>query len=151
MDPSRFDFLLNLYLDAELSPEEKSELQTVLLSDPEARRQFWRDTRVHGSLRLLAEQKSGAREALSDVEKPGKNRVGHARQRIWFGAAASAAAAALVVESRAETDRRLAALWTLAPPALAALPATLPLLMAVGCGGCVKRAIGYERSRLFAW
>ena len=97
MDPSRFDFLLNRYLDAELSPEEKSELQTVLLSDPEARRQFWRDARLHGSLRLLAEQESGAHEALSDVEKPGKNRVGHARQRIWFGAAASAAAAALVL------------------------------------------------------
>ncbi|MEN8738943.1 MAG: hypothetical protein ABF308_04080 [Phaeobacter gallaeciensis] len=97
MDPTRFDFLLNRYLDAELSSDEKNELQTVLLSDPEARQQFWLDARLHGSLRLLAEQESGAHEALSDVEKPGRNRVGHARQRIWFGAAASAAVAALVL------------------------------------------------------
>ena len=87
MDPTRFDFLLNRYLDAELSSDEKNELQIVLLSDPEARQQFWLDARLHGSLRLLAEQESGAYEALSDVEKPGRNRVGHARQRIWFGAA----------------------------------------------------------------
>jgi hypothetical protein len=96
MDPSRFDFLLNLYLDAELSPEEKSELQTVLLSDPEARRQFWRDTRVHGLLRLLAEQKFGVREAQKELALPAKTKIARPR-RLWLGAAAGAAAAILVV------------------------------------------------------
>jgi len=97
MDPTRFDFLLNRYLDAELSSDEKNELQTVLLSDPEARQQFWLDARLHGSLRLLAEQESGAYEALSDVEETGKNKVVHVQRRYWLGAAASAAIVAGLV------------------------------------------------------
>lgn len=96
MNPTRFDFLLNRYLDGELSPDEKNELQNTLLSDPEARRQFWRDARLHGSLRLLGEQESGAREARKEIALTPETKVVRVR-RFWLGAAASAAAAVLVV------------------------------------------------------
>ncbi|MFP6873460.1 MAG: hypothetical protein VCA55_08105 [Verrucomicrobiales bacterium] len=96
MDPTRFDYLLNRYLDGELSPDEKNELQNTLLSDPEARRQFWRDAQLHGSLRLLGEQEPGAREARKDFALTPETKVVRAR-RFWLGAAASAAAAVLAV------------------------------------------------------
>ncbi len=35
MNSTRLDYLLNCYLDGELSPDEKHELQNTLLSDPE--------------------------------------------------------------------------------------------------------------------
>ncbi len=90
MDNSQFSLLLNRYLDGELSPDEKNELQRILLSDPEARQQFWHDAQLHGSLRLLGEQEAGARVARRDLEKPGTVKVVPFGRRLWIGAAAAA-------------------------------------------------------------
>ena len=90
MDTTRFDDLLNRYLDADLSPDEMQDLQTILLSDPKARRRFWRDAQLHGSLRLLGEQESGAREARRELDLPRKDKVIHVGRGFWFGTAAAA-------------------------------------------------------------
>lgn len=66
MDTTRLELLLNRYLDGELSPAERHELQALLLAEPDARRQFWRHARLHGSLRLLGEQAWGERDALGE-------------------------------------------------------------------------------------
>ena len=97
MNSKRLDYLLNCYLDGELSPDEKHELQNILLSDPEARRQFWRDAQLHSSLRLLGEQELGEREARKWHKYPETYKIVRIRRKVWIGVAASAAAAVLVV------------------------------------------------------
>lgn len=99
MDTSRLELLLNRYLDGELSPAERHELQTLLLAEPDARRQFWRHARLHGSLRLLGEQAWGERDALeeagsrqlSDAQLPVANaNKSTSRRSQWFTLAAAA-------------------------------------------------------------
>ncbi|MCY2976720.1 MAG: FecR domain-containing protein [Planctomycetota bacterium] len=63
MDTVRLEFLLSRYFDGELAPDEKLELQAMLLADADARRQFWRNARLHGALRLHGEQAWGERAA----------------------------------------------------------------------------------------
>lgn len=90
METSRLEFLINRYLDNELALEEKDELQQCLLGDPEARRQFWSETQIHGALRLLEEQESGARAAREDLKVPVERNVIPFRRKLWIGAAAAA-------------------------------------------------------------
>jgi ferric-dicitrate binding protein FerR (iron transport regulator) len=92
MDTTRLNHLLQRHLDAELTPEERDELQTLLLSMPEARREYWRQARTHAALRLLGEQTWGQRDALPQ-RKPVRWQVRHV---AWAAGAAVVAMACLV-------------------------------------------------------
>jgi len=59
MDAERLGFLLDRYVDGELAPDEKTELERMLLSSPEARAVFWEKARFHALLRQYGEQTWG--------------------------------------------------------------------------------------------
>lgn len=67
MDSNRLDELLDLYLDGALSPQDKSELESILLSEPSARDQFWDHAKFHSSLRLYGEQASCKHESVEKL------------------------------------------------------------------------------------
>lgn len=89
MDTMRLNHLLQRHLDADLTPGERDELQTLLLSMPEARREYWRQARRHAGLRLLGEQSWGQRDAA-----PRRKTL---RWQLRHFARAAAAAAVLAV------------------------------------------------------
>ncbi|MEM6279409.1 MAG: hypothetical protein AAF733_08030 [Verrucomicrobiota bacterium] len=97
MNPSKLSNLLEQYLEGSLSPEERSELQSALLEDVEAREQFWREAQMHGMLRLLGEQESGARVAREDLKIPAESTVVGFPRKVWMGAAAAAVVALLLI------------------------------------------------------
>ncbi len=108
MDTPRLDHLLNSYLDGNLPPEEKHELEGSLLASPDARRQFWRAARLHGALRLLGGQESGAGAAQREPDLPGKDKVIHVGRRFWIGAAAAAAIALVAIAAEFWPSRNTA-------------------------------------------
>lgn len=81
MDTEHLDFLLHRYFDGELTPAEKRELELMLLAEPRARREFWREAALHGALRISGEQAWGAMAANETAERP---LVDLARSRRWF-------------------------------------------------------------------
>ena len=73
MNP-RLTELLDHYLDGVLSPEGVVELEASLAASDEARAEFWKRTRLHSALRIVAQEQRGeklARESqLRVVAKP---------------------------------------------------------------------------------
>lgn len=65
MDLERLGHLLDRYVDGAIEPEEKVELERVLLASPEARALFWERARFHALLRQFGEQTWGRREATA--------------------------------------------------------------------------------------
>ena len=63
MNSPRLEYLLQRYLDAQLGPAEKQELEEWLLSDSRARTEFWQTARVHSALRLWGESEWGRKAA----------------------------------------------------------------------------------------
>ncbi|MEI6712332.1 MAG: zf-HC2 domain-containing protein [Verrucomicrobiota bacterium] len=53
MNSARISYLISLYLDGSLSPEEKQELENALRSSSAARAQFWSETKIHDQLRIV--------------------------------------------------------------------------------------------------
>ncbi len=90
MDTTRLDHLLQRHLDVEITPQERDELEALLLFVPEARLEYWRQARAHAALRLLGEQAVGKRDSIAR-RQPFRTRV---RRIVW---GASAAAVAVVV------------------------------------------------------
>lgn len=89
MDKTRLQHLLQRYLDAELLPEERHELQTLLLSEPDARRVYWREARLHAALRLLGEQVWGGRDTVP--RPPAPSRFGSGHLPLWIAASVGVA------------------------------------------------------------
>ena len=92
MDSNRLDYLLQRHLDVELTPEERGELQLLLLSMPEARQEYWRQARMHSALRLLGEQCWGEFGSIAH-RKPFRWQV---HKVAWFAAAGLILCAALL-------------------------------------------------------
>lgn len=84
MDTTRLNHLLQRHLDAELTHEERDELQALLLGEPEARLEYWRQARAHAALRLLSEQSVGQRDLMAHGV-PFSLRI---RPVVWAAAAA---------------------------------------------------------------
>lgn len=63
MIDERLIVLLDAYLDGSLSPEEKKELERMLLESDAARRQFWERASLHGWTYAAAKLNYGARPA----------------------------------------------------------------------------------------
>jgi hypothetical protein len=106
MDKTRFDLLLQRYLDGQLEPEEKLELEEWLLSDPRARKEFWAVARTHGLLRLWGEAEWGRqaanRQAASTTREEQLGSVWHAvvawlRQPFRLAAVTAGVAAVLAL------------------------------------------------------
>ena len=104
MDTTRLDHLLQRHLDGELTLEERDELQALLLSMPEARRQYWLQARAHAALRLLGEQAWGQRASIA--QRPPVR--WQARQVVWKAAAALAIAGLMFVWMRRSSTEKMA-------------------------------------------
>lgn len=76
MTAPRLEYLLQRYLDAQLGPAEKQELEEWLLSDPRARKEFWEMARVHSTLRLWGESEWGRKAARQAGAARGGSRAG---------------------------------------------------------------------------
>jgi hypothetical protein len=59
MDIQRLTLLLDHYVDGDLGPEDKAELEQMLLCSPEARQAFWQHVGWHAMLREFGEQSWG--------------------------------------------------------------------------------------------
>ena len=59
MDLDAFEKLLNLYFDEGLDEEMTRQLDGMLLSSPEAREEFWRQSRLHATLRQVGQESWG--------------------------------------------------------------------------------------------
>ena len=55
MNKERLSFLLSAYVDGQLTPAEKKELEEALLSSAACRAQFWRETKLHDQLRAASD------------------------------------------------------------------------------------------------
>lgn len=100
MDTTRLNHLLQRHLDAELTLEERDELQTLLLSMPEARREYWRQARTHAALCLLGEQSWGQPDSIPR-RRPVRWEVRHV---AWATAAAVVFSAVLLWQPRAREE-----------------------------------------------
>ncbi len=75
MNQDRLDHLLDRYFDEALTREEQTELESLLLSWPQARTLFWKRSRFHALLRRRGREQWGARLALEQAaETPGQTR-----------------------------------------------------------------------------
>ncbi len=63
MDSGRLELLLHRYFDELLEPDERIELESMLLDDPAARRQFWDMAHCNALIRYWGEMEFGYREA----------------------------------------------------------------------------------------
>jgi len=64
MNEERFEYLLNRHFDGALLEEEKRELESLLLSRPQARTLFWKRARFHALLRRQGRENWGRRLAV---------------------------------------------------------------------------------------
>ena len=92
MHDDRLEFLLHRCLDGGLTAEEAAELNALLLSSPEARRQFWKAARIHSLIREWGAETWG-HEHANVVEFP----RAIAMRRRWLPALAAAAAVLLAI------------------------------------------------------
>ena len=90
MRDERLEFLLHRCLDGGLTAEEAAELNALILSSPEARRQYWKAARIHSLIREWGAQTWG-HEHANVVPFP------RARWKPSHWVPALAAAAALVI------------------------------------------------------
>jgi hypothetical protein len=98
MNKERLSFLLSAYVDGQLTPAEKAELEEALLSSAACRAQFWRETKLHDQLRAAEADMS------APVSDPPPLRVlpepaGGRRTLSLFSRPLTAAAAAVVMSS----------------------------------------------------
>ena len=59
MDKQRLEKLLDRFVDGALTPDEKAELERMLLSSPQARQIFWEHARFNALVRRLGEEEWG--------------------------------------------------------------------------------------------
>ena len=92
-DPTRFQDLIDKYLDENLQPQEREELEQRLLQSESARQVFWELTEVHGLLReTLTTQPGTAATDAAVIQFKRANQL-----RKWTIAAASIAAGLLLL------------------------------------------------------
>jgi hypothetical protein len=70
MNEERLEYLLDRYFDEALSVEERAELESLLLSWPQARTMFWKRARFNGMLRRRGRENWGRKFALERDERP---------------------------------------------------------------------------------
>ena len=68
MNDERLEKLLDHYLDEGLAPDERAELEALLLSSPQARTRFWERARFHALLRRRGRENWGRRLAVEKLE-----------------------------------------------------------------------------------
>jgi hypothetical protein len=69
MNEERLEQLLDRYFDEALTTEERAELESLLLSWPQARTLFWKRARFNGMLRRRARENWGRKLALGEAEE----------------------------------------------------------------------------------
>jgi Concanavalin A-like lectin/glucanases superfamily/FecR protein len=69
MNQERLDYLLNRYFDEALTATERAELESLLLSWPQARSLFWERARFNGMLRRRGRENWGRKLALGGAEQ----------------------------------------------------------------------------------
>ncbi|HET6407907.1 MAG TPA: LamG-like jellyroll fold domain-containing protein [Chthoniobacteraceae bacterium] len=119
MNEERLDYLLDRYFDEALTAEEKAELESLLLSWPQARTLFWKRARFNALLRRRGRENWGRKLALGEHEE----KVVPFRQWTrWWPLAAAAAIIALLVAlnfiPKSRTNRAIASsgqIETIAP------------------------------------
>lgn len=80
MNEERLEYLLDRYFDETLSAEERAELESLLLSWPQARTLFWKRARFNGMLRRRGRENWGRKLALGQVEAE----ASVSRWRAWW-------------------------------------------------------------------
>ena len=102
MEDERLEQLLSRYFNQLITPQERAELERMLLASPEARESFWAEARLNSALRQWGQEEFGRRDAAAEGLRvlPGggaKPRtptkpVPRRQQRLWpVGLAAVAA------------------------------------------------------------
>ena len=94
MHDERLELLIHRCLDGGLSAEEAAEFNALILSSPEARRQYWDAASVHALIREWGAEQWGKTEPLPAVVPFRQPRRVNSR---WVVAAAAAAAVAAMV------------------------------------------------------
>jgi hypothetical protein len=69
MNQERLEYLLNRYFDEALTANERAELESLLLSWPQARSLFWERARFNGILRRRGRENWGRKLALGGAEQ----------------------------------------------------------------------------------
>lgn len=72
MDKQRLEKLLDRFVDGALTAEEKSELELMLLSSPQARQIFWEHARFNALVRRFGEEEWGRKLAGAGMTAPVK-------------------------------------------------------------------------------
>lgn len=87
MDKQRLEKLLDRFVDGALTAAEKSELEHMLLSSPQARQCFWEHARFNALVRRLGEEEWGRKLAGAGATAPVKSVPESKRgQTGWFAA-----------------------------------------------------------------
>ncbi len=94
MHDERLELLLNRCLDGGLSAGEAAELNALILSSPEARRQFWQAARIHSLIREWGAETWGHGDGDAKVVQFPRARWMQSR---WVPAFAAAAAVLLAL------------------------------------------------------
>ena len=94
MHDERLELLLNRCLDGGLTAEEAAELNALILSSPEARRQFWQAARIHSLIREWGAETWGHADGDAKVVQFPRTRWMRSR---WMPAFAAAAAVLLAL------------------------------------------------------
>ena len=113
MSSERLSTLLSAYLDGALHPEEKRELEDLLLTSAEARSQFWDQTRLHERLRLVEHEQRASPDspqAIGEPPRPWTEVAQGSSRRFWSWTHPLTAAAAGIVASALCTS----AVWAFA-------------------------------------
>ncbi|HEY1173229.1 MAG TPA: LamG-like jellyroll fold domain-containing protein [Verrucomicrobiae bacterium] len=103
MDKQRLEKLLDRFVDGAITPEEKSELERMLLSSPQARQIFWEHARFNALVRRFGEEEWGRKLATASVtpaEKASQEETSTGWFALWTGwhrALAGFAMVALIV------------------------------------------------------
>jgi hypothetical protein len=84
MNAERLTYLLDRYVDEGLTPEEKQELEELLLSSPAARAQFWEHTQFHAAVRRWGEEAWGRRMAEAAETESSAAPAPTGRLRTWW-------------------------------------------------------------------
>jgi hypothetical protein len=91
MNDERLSALVDRYLDGQLTPSEKAELEDSLRRSAAAREQFWRETRLHALLHEVENDTAGVDTAVVRAAK----RLPLSR-KVWWTAGAAACLALTV-------------------------------------------------------
>ena len=111
MNEERLDYLLDRYFDEALTAEERAELESLLLSWPQARTMFWKRARFNGMLRRRGRENWGRKYALEqgESEKPASTLrawwqalIGPIQPRGWWPVAGLALVLILFVLNQGE-------------------------------------------------